>query len=425
MKCINGIVMAGLFLLASPAVAQVTGSWAGHIALPGLNLEIKVSLMDADGGLKGTIDIPQQGANGLPLQNVRFEAPQVSFELAAGPGLATFDGTLEQDTIEGSFKQGAADVTFTLQRMTDAEPSDDGGEALGAVSLDTGSGTLHGTLLLPDGAATPTPVVLIIAGSGPTDRDGNTNAPTMQAKNNSLKFVAEALAEAGIASLRYDKRGVAASMAAGLSEADLRFEHYAEDAAAWVAMLKDDARFSTVTVLGHSEGALVGLVALDDQRADGYVSLAGSGRPARALISSQLSKQLPPDLMTEATSIMDTLERGETVAEVPAVLQSLFRPSIQGYIGSWFAHDPATKIGALDVPVLVIQGSTDIQVSTSDAELLHAAQPNAQFHLVGGMNHVLKAVSGTLQEQLPSYSDPDLPLHDDLMPKLIAFINGL
>ncbi|MEM1094321.1 MAG: alpha/beta hydrolase [Bacteroidota bacterium] len=423
MKLNIWIVLAGMLLLTTPAFAQVTGSWSGHIALPGMNLNINVHFADADDGLKGTIDIPQQGATGLPLQNVAFDAPKITFELQAGPGLATFDGTLDGDTIKGSFKQGAADVTFTLERAT--EDAEDPDEGPGGVSLDTDDGTLHGTLLVPDNASAPMPVVLIIAGSGPTDRDGNTNAPTMKSANNSLKFVAEALAEAGIASLRYDKRGVAASMAAGLSEADLRFDRYAQDAALWLAMLNDDDRFSTVTVLGHSEGALVGLVAMDGQAADGYVSLAGPGRPARAVIDGQLGNQLPPNLMAQATDIMDAIERGEVVTDVPDVLQSLFRPSVQPYMTSWFAHDPAAKIGALSVPALIVQGTTDVQVPASDAELLHKAQPDAKLHMVEGMNHVLKDVSGTLQQQLPSYSNPDLPLHDGLMPELVAFVQGL
>ena len=196
-----------------------------------------------------------------------------------------------------------------------------------AIALTTPTGTLHGSLLLPAGEA-PVPVALIIAGSGPTDRDGN--SALIATKNDSLKMLAEALAEAGFASVRYDKRGIAASAAAGPAESDLRFEHYVQDATAWLEYLADDPRFPSTTVIGHSEGALIGLLAAIDRNVP-YVSIAGPAVDAATLIRRQLEGRLPPDLAAEHQRILAELEAGSTVADVPAPLASIYRASVQPY----------------------------------------------------------------------------------------------
>jgi predicted alpha/beta hydrolase len=144
------------------------------------------------------------------------------------------------------------------------------------------------------------PVVLLISGSGPTDRDGNGPGLTPA----SLRQLAESLATRGIATLRYDKRGVGGSATAMIPEAQLRFKNFADDAASWIAKLKADHRFSRVIVAGHSEGALLGLLALQSQPADAYISLEGPARPANEVLHDQLAKQLPPDLLTESDTIL-------------------------------------------------------------------------------------------------------------------------
>ena len=181
------------------------------------------------------------------------------------------------------------------ERATAPEPTEPTSES---TTLETPTGTVHGTLLLPAGRG-PHPVALLIAGSGPTDRDGNSAA--LPGQNNSLKLLAEGLAERGIASLRYDKRGIAESAAAAPSEADLRFETYVEDAAAWVGQLHADERFTSVTVIGHSEGSLIGMLAAPE--ADAFVSVAGIARPAPEVLRDQLRPQLPPELWDESERI--------------------------------------------------------------------------------------------------------------------------
>src|SRR5260221_5488202 len=171
-------------------------------------------------------------------------------------------------------------------------------------TLKTSTGDVFGTLELP-AAKQPVPVALIIAGSGPTDRNGN--SPALPGSNNSLKMLADGLAARGIASLRYDKRGIAASRAAMTSEADLRFNNFIEDAEAWIKQLRADKRFSTITVIGHSEGSLIGMVAAREAGADGYVSLEGAGRKAQDILAEQLKSQLPPDLFAQTERVLATL----------------------------------------------------------------------------------------------------------------------
>ena len=258
------------------------------------------------------------------------------------------------------------------------------------IQLDTGTGVLQGTLLIPEGPG-PFPVVLIISGSGPTDRDGN--SAMLPGKNNSLRQLAVGLAAAKVASVRYDKRGVAASMMAGLSEKDLRFDHYISDAVLWCRRLQADSRFSSVTVAGHSEGAQIGVTAAWLAAADGYVSLAGPGRPVFAILREQLAKNLPMRNRVKAEAVMDSLEVGKLVAEPPAELMILFRPSVQPYLISWQNHDPQQSIARYDGPVAIVQGATDVQVSLEDAELLAAAQPRARLVIIEGANHIFKPLA--------------------------------
>jgi alpha-beta hydrolase superfamily lysophospholipase len=287
------------------------------------------------------------------------------------------------------------------------------------VTLETASGGVHGSLRLAANEG-KTPVVLIVAGSGPTDRDGN--SAMLPGRNDSLNMLAEALAQAGFASLRYDKRGIAASKAAGPEEAQLRFDTYVEDAAAWIAKLKADPRFSSVAVIGHSEGALIGMLAAERAGASAYVSLAGVADAPGAVLRTQLAGKLPPPLAADNERILASLEQGKPAAEVPPALMALYRPSVQPYLISWMQYVPARRIAALRMPVLIVQGTTDIQVGVGQAQALKAAKPDAQLVLIDGMNHVLKAVPADPQRQMASYGDASLPLHPQLAPAIVGFL---
>ena len=289
------------------------------------------------------------------------------------------------------------------------------------ISLDTGTGELFGSLLLPK-SDQPVPVVLIISGSGPTDRDGNNPDG---GRNDSLKRLAWVLAKHNIASVRYDKRGVAASLAATPDERNLSVEAYVADAQAWSRKLKSDPRFGPLILLGHSEGALIASLAAPNVDAAAVISMSGSARPIDQVLREQLARSLPPPLMLRSNELIDSLKAGKTDDNVPPPLQVIFRPSVQPYLISLFRQDPAAAFARLKMPALIIQGSHDIQVGVDDARQLKVAKPDAELALIDGMNHVLRIVPNDVKRQLASYKDPQLPLAAELGTRILGFIDGL
>lgn len=280
---------------------------------------------------------------------------------------------------------------------------------------------LHGTLLRPDGQVRAAAVIL--PGSGPTDRDGNTVAAGYVSQP--YKLLAEALAVEGIATIRIDKRGIGESRAAAPTEESLRFGDLAADARAWAARAAEDTGQPCAWLIGHSEGALVALaaVATPEDRICGLVLVAGAGRPAGAVLREQLGRQLPPALMAQAETALADLEGGRETPNVPG-LEMLFRPAIQPYLISWLALDPAALAAAYDGPMLIAQGTTDVQVGMADAEALATAQPAARLVRWEGVNHVLKTAPGEFGPNLASYRDATLPLAPGVADAIVEFITA-
>jgi hypothetical protein len=255
-----------------------------------------------------------------------------------------------------------------------------------AIELSTTWGKLSGTLLVPDGAG-PWTGALLVAGSGPTDRDGNN--PLLPAPIDNLKRLAQALAARGIATLRYDKRGVGASIYPGLSEEALRFEHLVDDAVLLAALLAGREDIARVVLVGHSEGALISALAAADAHASAVVSVAGAGSRASELMRRQVEGNLPADLAGPALAALDALEQQQAVADVPDDLILLFRPTVQPYLMSWFRHDPPAVLAQLQVPVLLVHGTADAQLGVEHARWLQAGKPEARLTIVQEMDHLL------------------------------------
>ena len=286
------------------------------------------------------------------------------------------------------------------------------------IVLKTATGSIFGTLLMPDGGK-KVPVVLIIAGSGPTDRNGN--SVQVGLSSNAYKMLADSLKKAGIASVRYDKRGVEESAGALQAEDSIRFDDIVNDAAGFIKMLKEDSRFSKVVVLGHSEGSLVGMIAAKKEKVAAYISVSGIAERADKVLEKQISAQ-SAELAASATVILDSLDKGMLVKNVPATLASLFRPSIQPYLISWLKYEPRQEIKHLSIPVLIVQGTTDLQVSVDEAEQLKKAYPKATLKIITGMNHPLKQSPEDRTKNVATYSNPSLPLSPGLMPAIVSFI---
>ena len=289
------------------------------------------------------------------------------------------------------------------------------------VTVDGGAAPLYGSLLTPN-EARPGPAVLLIAGSGPTDRDGDSTMPGVRPAN--LKLIAQGLAGAGVTSLRYDKRAIGKSAPAALNEADLRFATAVDDAVLFARLLKRQPQVTCVILLGHSEGALIAALAAQKIATCGVIEVSGAGRPLGVVLRQQLAAQkLPPPLMAQIETALSELEHGRQVANIPG-LEALFRPSVQPYLISQLTIDPAKALAAVKAPVLILQGDNDLQVSVQDARLLAAARPDARLVIVPGMNHVLKSAPTDRAGNLATYADPGRPLAPGVMEAILAFVRS-
>ena len=285
------------------------------------------------------------------------------------------------------------------------------------ISITRSGAVIHGTLTMPD-LKGKVPVVLVIAGSGPTDRDGNS---TMGVTSASYRLLADSLRNAGIACVRYDKRGIGASMAASQSEAEMSFDDMVNDASGFIELLNKDDRFSGVTVAGHSEGSLVGMLAAAKAGAKKYISIAGIADPADKVLKLQLSSQ-SAEMAKQAGVIMDSLKKGFDVKNVSSDLSILFRPSIQPYMRSWLKYNPQTEIKKLKIPVLLLQGDNDLQVATANARQLKKVMPAAKLVIFKDMTHALKNAGHDKEKNLATYKNADLSLTPGLATAIISFI---
>lgn len=283
-------------------------------------------------------------------------------------------------------------------------------------------GPLAGTLLLAE--ADTAPVVLIIPGSGPTDRDGNSPLGVVAA---SYRLLAEALAQKGISTARIDKRGMFGSKAAIADPNKVTIGDYADDAANWASALKDKTGQPCVWIAGHSEGGLVALAAANNDDVCGLVLIAAPGRKLDAVMREQLAANpANAPILADANAALDRLAKGEHVdvsAMPPVLAQGLFNPAIQDFLIDVFSRDPAALIGKVDKPVLILSGLEDLQVPRQDAETLAAAQPNTRLALIEGMSHTLKQVGAEGRAaNMATYTDASLPIDPSLVDAIAAFI---
>jgi uncharacterized protein len=295
--------------------------------------------------------------------------------------------------------------------------------AVGApIEVQGPAGVLRGTLLTPENGAGGE-VVLILPGSGPTDRNGDN---PMGVRAAPYRLLAEALAEAGVSSVRIDKRGMFASAAQGVDANAVTIADYAADVAAWTAAIKQRTSVRCVWLAGHSEGVLIALVAAQsDANVCGLVLIAGGGRRLSDVLREQLrSNPANAPLLSDAERIIAELEAGRRVpaSSIPAPLQPLFYEAVQGFVISLFSYDPVELLRAYQGPVLVMQGTTDLQVTMADAELLANARPGVELARLEGVNHVLKVAPAERNANFAAYGNPTLPLAPGVAERIAAFV---
>lgn len=282
-------------------------------------------------------------------------------------------------------------------------------------------GPLKGTLLTPN--SKPNAAVLIVPGSGPTDRDGNN---PLGVNASPYQLLAEGLAAKGFATLRIDKRGMFASAMAVEDANAVTIADYVDDVHAWVNVLRHHIHTPYIWVLGHSEGGIVALAAAQEEDVCGVVLIATPGRPMGEVLRQQLSANPENEmLLKQALPIIDALEHRQRVdiTNMHPALQSLFNPAVQGFLINAFSYNPGHLISSISKPVLVLQGQRDLQVEEADARLLKAANPQASLVILPNMNHVLKAViSDDRKVNIASYAEPTSTLAPGLIGSIEHFL---
>jgi len=271
---------------------------------------------------------------------------------------------------------------------------------------------VDGTLLTPDGIEQP-PLVIFIAGSGPTDRNGN----QALMKNNMLKKLAESLSERGFATFRYDKRVVKQLRTRNLNK-NIRFDDFVTDAKSVINHFK--STYSNLIVAGHSQGSLVGLLALD-AGANGFISLAGAANSIDQIILEQISKSAP-FFTADTKRVLDLLKSGQTTTDFPPALSSIFNLDLQPFMSNWMQYNPKDLIKKLEIPVLIINGTKDLQVAITEAQQLKEAKEEAQLEIIENMNHLLFEINGDDLVNSKSYNDNSYVVMPQVIEIITAFI---
>lgn len=422
------------------APSDLLGAWEGDLQVQGIALKIRVVFADAAGALSGTIDIPQQGAAGIPLTGVKRDAASVHFELQSGIGAAVFDGRLDGNTIAGDFTQAGTRGSFRLSRApaeapkAAAEPPPYREEE---VTFTNGDVTLAGTLTIPPGAG-PFPTVVMVTGSGPQNRDEELFG------FKPFRVIADHLARRGIAALRYDDRGVGKSTGA---TPESTTEDFAADALAGVALLakRPEVQAGRIGVIGHSEGGLVAALAASRSRDIAFiVMLAGTAAPGEQIIRAQAEAMARVGGATDADLaklraqqdlLFKAVRSGEGWDAVAESARALGREQIQklpeaqrkaipdpdkaidmavrqqlaAAKSRWYRffidYDPALSLAKVACPVLALFGSLDLQVPAAmnskavEEATRKAGNRDVTVKTYEGANHLfIKAVTGSPME---------------------------
>ena len=272
---------------------------------------------------------------------------------------------------------------------------------------------IDGTLLIPESTEDP-PLVILIAGSGPTDRDGNQSFM----KNNMLKKLAEALSKDGVATFRYDKR-IVKQLITRTFDKNIRFDDFVNDAKSVVSYFKPS--YSSIIIAGHSQGSLVGLLACETE-VDGFISLAGAGNTIDQIILEQISKTAP-FFVEDTKRVFEILKSGETTTDFPPALASIFNLETQPFMSNWMQYNPQERIEKLEIPTLIINGTKDLQMTTSEAQLLKERKPDAELVIIENMNHLLFEINGDDLENSKSYNEINHPIMPEVISTILNFMS--
>ena len=421
MKKASLLVIIAVFIFPNLFSQKLPGDWKGNIDVNGVQLPIVFHFTkDNDGKIGGNWDSPKQNAIGLPYSSVDVNDDSVHI------GIKMINGNYEgkfigNDSITGTWTQSGNQLPLNFSRtngdaQTNTSASSHPGEKEIEITSAVGS-KLYGTLLSKNKQQ---PLAIIIAGSGPTDRNGNS---TLGEATNEYKMLAYALDSANIATFRYDKRGVAKSAYAGMKEGDLVFDDYVKDAEKIFDYLHDTLGFKNIYFMGHSEGSLIAMLASEKKKVAGYISIAGAGRSIDKVMEEQMQNQpLPDSVKQQIPHIFNQLKNGQEVTDAPKMLAPLFRKSIQPYIISWLKYSPEKEIKKLNCPILILQGTCDLQVKEVDAKNLHDGNKKSELDIIPNMSHTLKNAGENCVNENKTYTDGSMPIDNVLVQDIVQFI---
>ncbi|MGM0438480.1 MAG: alpha/beta hydrolase family protein [Bacillota bacterium] len=412
--------------------SDMTGQWEGDIDLSGQLLNIVVKITESDGDLSGTLDIPQQGAFGIPIKKIEINEEKIIMTVPQLPGNATFNGEIEKDKIDGEFQQSGYNFPFKLNKVSEKEAiinkeiKYNVGEyeiIESELKIPVQGGKISGTLAKPEDIAKDVPLVILVAGSGPTDRNGNN--PLLGRNINTLKEIAHYLSSNGIMTYRYDKRGIGESSEL-TKEENPSFLDYRDDLITIIEYLDNypQVKKDNVYVLGHSEGSMLTIMAAEKGAdLDGLILVSGSGhthgetlKTQITAIAEQYEKAGMEDVKKEMLTALDDLYKAVRTDSnfdineynIPDKMKDTYLSIANQpkFVKDWLDVDPVALLKEVNKPVCIIQGTNDGRVGVKDAEMLASAVPNQklELHILQGVNHYLKE------------AETDNPAYEDQMP---------
>jgi alpha-beta hydrolase superfamily lysophospholipase len=275
---------------------------------------------------------------------------------------------------------------------------------------------VDGTLLIPKDVSKPI-LAIIISDAGPTDRNGNQNFQ----QNNALKKLAESLSNQNIATFRYDKR-IVKQIRKGRVDPNITFDDFIADAKAVIDYFKSQNGYSKIVIIGHGQGSLVGLVA-SAENVDQFISIGGSGKSIDNVIIDQIT-QMDPALEKSTKVAFEMLKKGQFVKDYPPALGSIFSKDVQAFMMSWMQYDPKELIKNVQIPILILNGTKDLNVPVSEALLLKEASSGAVLKIIENMNHVLFIIEGKELENSKSYNESFRLVSSDLITEIVTFIKN-
>ena len=417
------LVVVAICIYPTLFAQKIIGNWQGNIDVNGNGIPIVFHFnKKSDGKIDGKWDSPKQNANGLPFSAIDANTDRIHLAIKMING--SYEGKfIGNDSIAGTWTQSGNQLPLNFSRTNGdgetqnifpAHPDEK------EIEITSAAGSkLYGTLLSKNNQQ---PLAIIIAGSGPTDRNGNS---TISPPTNEYRMLAYSLDSQNIATFRYDKRGIAKSADAMMKESDLVFDDYVKDAERIFDYLHDTLGFKNIYFIGHSEGSLIAMLASEKKKVKGYISVAGAGRPIDEILQEQMQKQpLPDSVKKQIPVIFSQLKKGQEVNNVPPQLNALFRKSIQPYLISWLKYSPQKEIKKLNCPILILQGSCDLQVQVNDANNLHEANKKSTLDIISNMSHTLKNAGENCVDENKTYTDGSMPLDQTLVKDIVSFIQG-